>query len=248
MKPLYLMSEARHSASLARHFRRGDILAAVGITLAFHALLLAVFRAEPTVKGPELPPPPTVMFIDLNAPDPTGQIASVRNFIFEHDPSLIPVGSRVTGFSRVLRAPAFRTPQASPQPRISALEALTVEAAVSKFEMNLPPHPETKEDAPLLSASLLGIAPVAAVYPFAELDGKPLEIKLAAPAAGAVAALPSAVTAVELTFEAPRSLPRIDVTRSCGDARLDAAALAACMPAIRAAAGKSSLIIYWREQ
>ncbi len=242
------MSESSHSASLSNHFRRGDIVAAVGVTLAFHALLLAVFRTEPAVAGPSAPSAPSVMFLDLNAPDPTGQITAVRNFIFEHDPALLPVGSRVTGFSRVLRAPAFRTPLASPQPRSTGPELLPMAAPTSKFELASPPPPPEREVS--LSAALLKrtMRPTAYAYPFAEVGGNPARAKIVAPPPETLAALSSPVTVAELTFEAPRSLPRIDIVQSSGNAGLDAAAVTACLPAIASAAGKVVLTVYWKER
>ncbi|MGE4300910.1 MAG: hypothetical protein AB7F40_04815 [Victivallaceae bacterium] len=244
------MSESSYRASLSRHFRRGDIVAAVGITLAFHALLLAVFRAEPAIPEPLPPPAPAVMFIDLNAPDPTGQIVAFRNFIFEHDPALLPVGSRATGFSRVLRAPAFRTPLASPQMRNTGPDVLPVETPAAEFSIVIPPAPNASSNAMLLSTALTRrmAQPVAGIYPFAEIDGRPAAAKLSSPAPEILAALSSPVTVAEFSFEEPRSLPRIEITQSCGNAKLDAAAVAACLPGIPAATGKIVLTVYWREQ
>lgn len=217
------------SLTLLKHeekfYRRCDIVAALLLTLLFHAVLLVLFKSpEEQVKrsGYELPEVGVINLSDESDPE----ARELLDYIKVHDPSLFVRGDEDAGYSYICRQPEFRPALPAGRSVLSAGRdggGLELPAAVA---IKIAPRPEPAAEPGLLAVLLANGGNgnvLERTYPEVSFSGGYI------PVGGydfsgyqdKIAGVKESVSRYRVEFSGGDELPRVEVLESSGDILLD---------------------------
>lgn len=228
-----------------------DSIFALILTLLVHILFLVIFvPPTPKVRAAVQPLPPVsvIDLSDINDPNILEQI----DYIQRHDPSTFVLGNESIGFSYVKKAPEMRGLSAPPAFNLNHAKEPLKLAVVDKVNVQLFAQPEIRGNQYLTFSLLNGEREEISesIYPVIAMGEERLAMNFSEAQQKRMAELNNLDTTLEFDSSSAEAMPRVSITKSCGDAILESIVVAELLKnsELRGKTGRFELNIRWRER